>query len=77
MIISKDTHPERDLYYLGARVIEILVGTEKYEMSFWEILEKMKHTERISVNLFMLTLDWLFIIGAITKSEEGGIKKCF
>jgi hypothetical protein len=77
MIISKDINPERDFYYLGAKTIEILSSTEDDKMDFFSVFEVLKSSEDISLNLFTLTLDWLFIIGAINKSHKGYIVKCF
>lgn len=77
MIISKDINPERDFYYLGAKTIEILSSTEDEKIDFFSVFYSLKETEDISMNLFILTLDWLFIIGAVNKSHKGYIKKCF
>lgn len=77
MIISKDTNPERDFYYLGAKLIEILSESEGKKYDFFSVYEKLKSSESISLNLFTLTLDWLFIIGAINSPEKGDIIKCF
>lgn len=77
MIVSKDINPERDFYYLGAKTIEILSTTEDKAMDFFSVFEALKSSEDISLNLFTLTLDWLFIIGAINKSNKGYIVKCF
>lgn len=77
MIISKDTNPERDLYYLGAKVIEILSNDDDKQLDFFSVFEKLRSSEMISVHLFILTLDWLFITGVINKLEQGQIEKCF
>ena len=77
MIISKDINPERDFYYLGAKIIEILSKSEKKKYDFFLAFEELKSNENISINLFTLTLDWLFLLGAIEKSEKGFITKCF
>lgn len=77
MIISKDINPERDLYYLGARIIEILSSTEDTNINFFDVFEKFNSNGKVSINLFTLTLDWLFLIGAINSFEKGKIVKCF
>ena len=61
MIISKDINPERDFYYLGAKVIDIISVIDGKNLDFWEIFEKLNASEKISINLFTLTLDWLYI----------------
>jgi hypothetical protein len=77
MIISKDINPKRDFYYLGAKVIEILSKAEGNRCDFFTVFETLKSSESISLKLFTLSLDWLFIIGAIDKPEKGDIIKCF
>jgi hypothetical protein len=77
MITSKDINPERDYYYLGAKVIEILTFSDEKRVDFFFVFEKLKVSEDISLNLFTLTLDWLFIIGVIKESNKGYIEKCF
>jgi hypothetical protein len=77
MIVSKDINPERDFYYLGAKTIEILSSSKDKKMDFFYVFDILKTTEDISLNLFTLTLDWLFIIGVIDNSQKGYIVKCF
>lgn len=77
MIISKDINPERDYYYLGAKVIQLLEKSKSKNYDYFEAYLEMKSSENISINLFTLTLDWLYIIGVIDNSEKGYITKCF
>jgi hypothetical protein len=76
MIVNKDTNPERDVYYLGAKIIEI-IDDEPEHVDFFYLYRKVQLNERISMNLYSLTLDWLYIIGAIENSGKGNIRKCF
>lgn len=77
MIISKNINPAKDYYFLGAKIIEILSKSENKKYDFFLAYEELKSSENVSINLFTLTLDWLFIIGAIENSEKGFITKCF
>lgn len=77
MIVSRDINPERDFYYLGGKVITILSNTTAKEIAFFDLFEKMNASTKISINLFTLTLDWLFLIGVINKSNTGNLIKCF
>jgi hypothetical protein len=77
MIINKQTHPERDLYYLGAQCIERMQRSKAIEFDYFELFQDMHKQYKISLNLFALTLDWLFILGAIKKEKQGKISKCF
>jgi predicted CoA-binding protein len=76
MIVSKDINPERDVYYLGAKVIEVISSLPQ-EVDFFDVYKLINSSEEVSMNLYALTLDWLYIIGIIENSESGNIRKCF
>jgi hypothetical protein len=77
MIVSKNIHPERDLYYLGAKIIEVLNSSAQEEWDYFDLFAELNQKEKISFNLFSLVLDWLFILNVIRPNKKGGIKKCF
>lgn len=76
MIVDKDTHPENKIYYWGALVIELLQELTSADIDYLSLYKVVKRKYGISMELFALTLDWLFLLGAIDRSN-GGIKKCF
>lgn len=75
MILGKDILPERKVYYLGSLVIESLNGHEGQMVDFFDTYHDVSNRAKISMNTFVLTLDWLFIIGLI-KFNKGTIQKC-
>lgn len=75
MIISTDNNPERDLYFLGAQVIDILKESGESH-DFIDIFQQLKENHDISMNLFLLAIDWLYILGVID-SKQGTILRCF
>ena len=77
MIINSNITPDRDLYYLGGKVIEVLVSNEEQEVDYFDLFQRVNTELKISLNLYTLVLDWLFIIGVINNAEKGLIKKCF
>lgn len=77
MIINSNITPDRDLYYLGGKVIEALVSNEEQEVDYFDLFQRVNTELKISLNLYTLVLDWLFIIGVIINAENGLIKKCF
>lgn len=76
MIIGKDIHPEKKIYYWGAIVIEHIRNNENTEINFFSLYEEIKSNNDISINIYSLTLDWLFLLGVIN-GDNGAIKKCF
>ncbi|CAA7392958.1 MULTISPECIES: ABC-three component system middle component 6 [Chryseobacterium] len=77
MIIDKNINPERDLYYLGGLLIDVLSKKKSSEIDYLELYRLFNQKQNVTINLYSLTLDWLFISGIITKGENGKIKKCF
>ncbi len=76
MIIGKDIHPEKKIYYLGALVLKTLKKSSKKKFDFFKVYQEVNESEKVSIKLFTLTLDWLFLLGAI-ESNKGHIEKCF
>ena len=77
MIINKNTNPERDLYYLGGKVIELLDASNKNEFDYFDLYKNLSKSHNISIRLFSLVLDWLFILGVIKNGKKGSVEKCF
>lgn len=77
MIINKNINPERDLYYLGGKVIEALNLFNQNEVDYFDLFLSINKSNEVSLNLYSLVLDWLFILGVIKKGNKGLIIKCF
>jgi hypothetical protein len=77
MIVNKNINPERDLYFLGGNVIEVLSSFTKNEIDYFDLYISVNELNKISLNLYSLVLDWLFILGVIKKGNKGMIIKCF
>lgn len=76
MIVSSDIHPQRKIYYIGALIIQELKKIGTKEIDFFVLYTSLKEKEKISINLFSLSLDWLFLLGAIDK-RNNKIIVCF
>ena len=76
IVINKDINPEREIYYLGAVVIEILKSMPSQKVNMLDAFQLLNKRKRVSINLFALTMDWLYMIGSINH-REGDIVKCF
>ena len=76
MIISQDTNPEREVYYLGALVLQTLKQAPESSFDFFDVFQELNVQKKVSINLFTLTLDWLFLLDVIS-IDNGKIIKCF
>lgn len=76
MILNKDVKPDRKIYYIGSLIIAKLKNSSDTSIDYVSIYEALREEENISSEIFFLTLDWLFLLGAI-KIEKGIVCKCF
>ena len=76
MIILNESQPEKSLYVIGAFLVEKL---RTYTESFYavDLFVELESELEISFPQFLLTLDWLYLIGLLDTSDEGKLKKCF
>lgn len=77
MILDRNIHPERDLYFLGGQLIDCLEKYEKNEIDFFDLYIAVNKNQNLTMNLYTLALDWLFILGIIKKGKNGMLEKCF
>jgi len=77
MIISKSTNPDNDLYVIGAHIIDILQSTGENSIDYFELHRKLKVNVDVSMQIFSLSVSWLFLLGVVDKNDDGAIKKCF
>lgn len=76
MIIDKDTNPTKDIYYLGSQLLEILDNHQSNTIDLFDAFTLFNKKIKISMGLFILTVDWLFILGSIRMNQKE-IIKCF
>lgn len=76
MITGKDINPSREIYYLGGVVIQLLKKSQNTSQDFFDVLQRLNEKEKVSVNLFTLILDWLFLL-RLVEVKNGSIIKCF
>ena len=76
MLLLNRTQPKKSLYVIGACLIEKLrETTEPFYAT--ELFESYEEELSVSFPQFLLTLDWLFMAGLISLSDDGGLQKCF
>lgn len=76
MIASKNTTPDKDIYYVGALVLEMLEEVDTNSVDFFLVYSQVKSKYDLSMGIFSLALDWLFLLGVVD-SKKGKIIKCF
>lgn len=68
MLLPDNIHPENSIYYNGAVVLQVLQNNDKLEML--ELYHRVKEVRNMSFPVFVLCLDWLFLINAAELKKE-------
>ena len=68
MLLPDNIRPENCVYYNGAIVLQVL--QESGGMNLLELYSKVSDIVQISFSMFILCLDWLFLINVATTERE-------
>lgn len=74
MLIPDNIHPENTIYYNGAFVLQSLQNNGSRD--FIDLYQDVKKKNNISFSLFVLCLDWLFLINLAELNDKGVVKLC-
>lgn len=73
MLLPDNIHPENSIYYNGAVVLQVLQNNDKLEML--ELYNRVKEVRYMSFPVFVLCLDWLYLIN-IAELKREKVKLC-
>lgn len=74
MLLPDNIHPEISIYYNGYIILKEL--KLKTIQQIFELYQKVKNINNMSFPIFMLSLDWLYLIDIVKINEEGWIELC-
>ena len=74
MLIPDNIHPKNTVYYNATFVLEAL--KKRSPITVLDLYVEINSTHEMSISLFILCLDWLFLLGLVSIDEEGRIKQC-
>lgn len=74
MLLPDNMHPELSIYYNGAIILNALEKAPKQKIM--DLYSTVKDTNGMSFSIFVLSLDWLYLIQAAQINERGIIEKC-
>lgn len=75
MLLPKDVSPINSLYFNGGNIIKIL--KKHKELGFIELFLETKASSKISMGIFALSLDWLYLAAVVRYNENEKIELCF
>lgn len=74
MIIT-EKFPQKSLYFTGAKLLQYMKANDiKFQLG--DLYESFTKQSSLDFKRFMLTLDWLFLVGLIRTTDDGYIVKC-
>ncbi len=76
MIKSRDIHPQRNIYYLGAILLDIIKSEDAQDFDYLTLFQEFHNVEKVSIDMFTLVLDWLFLLDLIDY-KKNKVRKCF
>ena len=68
MLLPDNIYPENSIYYNGAIVLDVLQKNSKIEIL--ELYSLVKKIEDMSFSIFILSLDWLYLIDIAHLNKE-------
>ncbi len=74
MLLPDNIHPEKSIYYNGAFVIKSLKKGKCYKML--DLFQEVKANMEMSFSVFILCLDWLYLIDVAKLNPKGEIELC-
>jgi hypothetical protein len=75
MLLPDNIHPENSVYYNGAIVLQALQKSNN--QSILNLYQNVRSLRNISFSLFVLCLDWLYLINAAKINERNEVELCF
>jgi hypothetical protein len=74
MLLPDNIHPENSIYYNGAFVIDVL-NNEK-SLQILDLYQEVKLKRSMTFSVFILCLDWLYLLDVAKINSKGEIELC-
>ena len=68
MLLPDNIHPNNSIYYNGAIVLQVL--QKKHSIEMLELYNLVKQVNNMSFPIFILALDWLYLIDVAILNKE-------
>jgi hypothetical protein len=74
MLLPDNIHPTLSIYYNGSIILRKLKNNRTQHVM--ELFESIKDESDMSLSIFMLSLDWLYLIDIAMVNDKGWVKLC-
>lgn len=72
-MITIDSDPKANPVYIGSVVLRLFQSNDSMVIEISRLYDLVNAVFELSFELFLYSLDWLFIIGAIELDGNGGV----
>jgi hypothetical protein len=74
MLLPEDIHPENSIYYNGSFVLKELQKHKSQHLL--DLYQAVKQQRNITFPVFVLCLDWLFLIDVAALNDKFEVELC-
>lgn len=74
MLLPDNIQPEMSIYYNGAMVLVCLKSENKQDLI--ELYKNVKKQYEMTFSVYLLSLDWLYLIDLAKCNDRGEIELC-
>ncbi len=74
MLVPDNIHPEHTIYFNGAFVLKAI--REHQVMDMLDLYIQSTSEREMSMPVFTLCLDWLFLLNLVTLNDQGKVELC-
>jgi len=74
MLLPDNIHPEDSIYYNGAFVLQAVQQSPATDLL--DVYQRAKQLKIMSMPVFVLCVDWLYLLDILTFDDKGSIKLC-
>ena len=74
MLLPDNIHPEHSIYYNGAIVLQLLQKQNKQNLL--DLFQNVKQERNMTFPVFILCLDWLFLLDVAVLGADGDVELC-
>lgn len=74
MLLPDNIHPEQSIYFNGSFVLQALQKQSKQNLL--DLYQNVKQQRNLTFPVFILCLDWLFLLNVALLNDNGEVELC-
>ncbi len=74
MLLPDNIDPEDSIYYNGSFVLQ--AAQQNPPLDFMDLYLHSRRLKEMSIPVFTLCLDWLYLLNLLTLNEQGRVELC-